>query len=238
MTTVLADTDPRRALSKEAARERMRRTLRRLSDLQSRLRDSDRSALIAIEGPDESGKTTIALRLMETLDPRGFRVWHTYAAEPHELRRPWLWRFWIKIPRAGAMACFDRSWYGRVLVERVEGLISKEDLDRSYREIMAFEKTLQDGGAVIVKLLMNLSKKEQRRRFEDCEADPNQKWRIKKRDWRAHELYSKYERAFEDMVRRTSTPRDPWRIIPADDLRTSIVLALDEIARGLAKGLR
>jgi polyphosphate kinase 2 (PPK2 family) len=235
---VLSETAPRHVLSKDEYRRVLRRILRRISDLQLRIRDSARSVIIVLEGPDESGKSTLAHRLMETLDPRGFRVWHTYAAEAHEFRRPWLWRFWIRTPRCGALACFDRSWYGRVLVERVEGLASGTDVERAYGEIAAFETTLQAEGAVIVKLLMNLSKQEQRRRFEAAEADPHRKWRIKKEDWRAHRLFARYRKAFRDMVRRTSTPRLPWKIIPADDHRTGEVLALESVARGLARGLR
>lgn len=210
----------------------------RLSNIQFRVRDSKRSILIALEGPDISGKSTLARRLLGALDPRGFRVWHTYAPDAQELRRPWLWRFWMQIPRCGALACWDRSWYGRVLVERVEELASKADVERSYDEIVAFERTLMDGGAVFAKLLMNLSKREQRRRFEEYESDPHRRWQIKKEDWRAHAKFGPYREASRDMRVRTSTTRAPWRIIPADDRRTAEVLALEAIARDLAKGLK
>ncbi len=228
----------RRILSKEEHRRLIHRLQDRISDLQVRVRDSDRSVLIALEGPDESGKSTVARRLLETLDPRGFRVWHTYAPDAEELRRPWLWRFWMRIPRLSALACFDRSWYGRVLVERVEKLASDPEVEGAYDEIVAFERALAEDGAVIVKLFMNLSKREQRRRFEECEADPNQRWRIKKEDWRRHRRFAKYCRAFEDMLKRTSRPRAAWTVIPADDRRTAEALALEAIARGVAKGLR
>lgn len=235
---VLEATSPRHLLSKAEYRRRLSRLEARVSELQNRLRDSDRSALIVIEGPDESGKTTVAQRLMESLDPRGFRVWHTYAPDAQELRRPWLWRFWMRIPRRGTMACFDRSWYGRVLVERVEELASGREVERAFGEINEFERTLADDGAVFVKLLMNLSKGEQGRRFESCESDPNQRWRIRPEDWRAHRRYGRYRRAFRDMVRRTSTTAGRWSVIPADDRRTAEILALEAVVRGLARGLR
>ena len=235
---MLGPTTPDRALPKAEHREVIHRLQDRISDLQVRVRDSDRSVLIALEGPDESGKSTVARRLLETLDPRGFRVWHTYAPEAGELRRPWPWRFWMRIPRRGALACFDRSWYGRVLVERVEGLASEPEVERAYGEIASFERMLAEDGAVIVKLLMNLSKGEQERRFEECEADPNQRWRIKKEDWHRHRRFGKYRKSFDEMVKRTSTPRSRWKIIPADDRRTAEALALEAIARGVAGGLR
>lgn len=235
---MLAATVPVREVSKPDFHRRIASSQERLSVLQARIRDSERSALIVLEGPDESGKSTLARHLLETLDPRGFRVWHTYAPDAQELRRPWLWRFWMRIPRRGALACFDRSWYGRVLVERVEKLASGRDVERAYGEIAAFEKTLLDDGATIVKVFMNLSKREQRRRFEASEADPNQEWRIKKEDWRAHERFGEYRRAFTDMVERTSIARAPWRIIPADDRRTAEILALEAVARGLERGRR
>ena len=231
-------TAPERVLSKTDHRRLIHRLQDRLSDLQARVRDSQRSVLIVLEGPDESGKSTIAQRLLETLDPRGFRVLHTYGPESEELRRPWLWRFWMRIPRRGAVACFDRSWYGRVLVERVEGLASDRDVKRAYEEIAAFEKTLADDGAVLVKLLLNLSKREQRRRFEASESDPNQRWRIKKEDWDRHRRFAKYREAFADMVKRTSKPGARWKLIPADDRRTAETLALGAIAGTVARELR
>jgi polyphosphate kinase 2 (PPK2 family) len=235
---VLEATAPRRVLSKAEYKRRLAPLENRISLLQNRLRDGDRSAVIVLEGPDESGKTTVSQRLTETCDPRGFRVWHTYAPDAMELRRPWLWRFWLKTPRRGSLACFDRSWYGRVLVERVEDLIPDKEVEKSYREITWFEKTLAANGTAIVKLLLNLSKREQRRRFDAFEDDPNQKWRIRSEDWHAHRRFGRYRRAFQDMIRKTSHPKAPWTIIPADDHRTTEVLALEAIARSLAKVLK
>jgi polyphosphate kinase 2 (PPK2 family) len=235
---VLGPTRPRRVLTKDDYHRRYPRLQDRLSELQYRIRDSDRSILIVLEGPDASGKSTLAGRLQETLDPRGFRVWHTYAPESHEIRRPWLWRFWMRTPRCGAIACFDRSWYGRVLIERVEGLVSDREARRAYGEIGAFERTLMDAGAVIVKLLFNLSKKEQRARFDAFEADPNQSWKIKKEDWRSHSKFGRHRKAFEDMVKRTSSARARWTVLPADDRRTAELAALETIARHVGGGLK
>jgi len=229
---------PSRPLEKPEYRRRLRRLQERIADAQARVRDSNRSVLIVLEGPDESGKSTIASRLLESLDPRGFKVWHTYGPDSEELRRPWLWRFWMRIPRRGAMACFDRSWYGRVLVERVEKLASKSEVKRAFEEIAAFERTLTDDGATIVKLRLDLSKSEQRRRFEELERDPDQRWRIRSEDWRRHRKHGEYEEAFEEMVRRTSRPRAPWTVIPADDRRATEIAALEAIARSMGRGLR
>lgn len=231
-------TRPARLLAKSDYKDRLPRLQDRISDLQTRVRDSDRSVLIVLEGADESGKSTIASRLLEKLDPRGFKVWHTYGADSEELRRPWLWRFWMRLPRRGALACFDRSWYGRVLVESVEGIASKSEVRRAYGEIAAFERALVDDGAILVKILMNLSKREQRRRFEECEDDPNQRWRIRPEDWRRHREYRQYDEAFAAMVKETSKPRAAWKVIPADDRRTAEIAALETIALGVRRGLK
>lgn len=235
---MLGPTAPARPLGKSEYRTRLPRIQDRIADLQTRVRDSDRSVLIVLEGADESGKSTIASRLLEKLDPRGFKVWHTYGADAGELRHPWLRRFWMRLPRRGAMACFDRSWYGRVLVENVEGIASKSEARRAYGEIAAFERALVDDGAVLLKILLNLSKREQRRRFEECEDDPNQRWRIRSEDWRRHRKHRRYDEAFAAMVKETSRSRAAWRVIPADDRRTAEIAALEAIAVGVRRGLK
>lgn len=210
----------------------------RLRAIQKEAREAGIPVVIVFEGWDAAGKGTNIHLLIEKLDPRGFKVYPIMAPLVDELYRPFLWRFWIKLPNHGEMAIFDRSWYGRVLVERVEKLTPKEDWQRAYQEINDFERQLVDDGTVLVKCWLHISRKEQAKRFKACERDPLLRWKVSKEDWRHHKEYKQYLKAVEEMLERTSTHYAPWTIIEAHDARFSHVKMFKTIIEVVEAELR
>jgi polyphosphate kinase 2 (PPK2 family) len=195
---------------------------RALPTLQRRLYDLERvcwqhgvPSAIVFEGWDAAGKGGAISALTERLDPRGFRLHPINPPRTYELSRPWLWRFWLKIPAAGELAIFDRSWYFRVLDERVERIVPEKIWRNAYRDIVEFERTLAADGAVILKFFLHISKKEQKQRFEAIEDDPLESWRVTKADWERHKKYSKYLAATEEMLELTESDFAPWTIVEA-----------------------
>lgn len=173
--------------------------------------------ILAFEGFDAAGKGGVIRRITEPLDPRGFRVHPIGAPSDAEQGRHYLYRFWRKIPRKGMIAIFDRTWYGRVLVERVEKLIPKDRWKMAYSEINHFEKLLSDDGVVILKFFLKISKDEQLKRFEERLKDPYKQWKITKDDIRNRSNWDKYIEAVDDMVLQTNTDHCPWHVIETDD---------------------
>jgi polyphosphate kinase 2 (PPK2 family) len=153
--------------------------------------------------------------LTERLDPRGYKLHPIKAPRPDELNRPWLFRFWLCIPAYGEIAIFDRSWYGRVLVERVEGFTPEKQWRQGYQDIVDFERGLADDGTVIIKFWLHISKKEQKRRFKRLDADPLTSWHVTEEDWEHHRKYEEYLVAVEEMMQRTDTEWGPWTIVEA-----------------------
>ena len=188
---------------------------RRLYDLEKACWDHDIPSIILFEGWDAAGKGSTIASLAERLDPRGYKLYKIQAPRTYEKMRPWLWRFWMKTPNRGEMALFDESWYGRVLVERVEKLTPKKEWRKAYRDISEFERMLADDGTAIVKFWLHISKKEQRRRFRAIEKDPLESWRVTKEDWRRHREYEEYLLAAEEMFERTESEWGPWTIVEA-----------------------
>lgn len=216
----------------------------RLNELQAQLRRLELAykfaggrAVIAIEGWDAVGKGGVIRRLSSPLDPRGYAVWPIGPPTPQELAEHYLQRFWRKLPSKGAWALFDRSWYGRVLVERVEKLASPAEWRRAYDEINAFERMLADDGVRIVKLFLNISRAEHLRRLLARIEDPMERWKMGCSDVRNYELRNEYEEAVEDMLRKTSTSHAPWRVVPFEDKRYGRVDALAYVVDVLAKGV-
>lgn len=188
----------------------------RLLRLQQKHYQAGQRAIIVFEGWDAAGKGGAIRRLTAKLDPRGFRVWPIGAPTEEEQARHYLYRFWNKLPSPGSWAIFDRSWYGRVLVERVEKLARKQAWKRAYGEINAFEKMLVDDGVGIVKLFLHISKKEQLERFHEREKNPYKRWKIGDEDWRNRRKWSSYVAAADEMFEETSTGDAPWRIISGE----------------------
>jgi polyphosphate kinase 2 (PPK2 family) len=188
----------------------------RLLRLQQRYYHGGRRAIILFEGWDAAGKGGAIRRMTEKIDPRGIHVWPIGAPTSEEQAKHYLYRFWEKLPTRGTWAILDRSWYGRVLVERVEKLCPKPVWKRAYDEINEFEKMLVDDGVVIVKLFLHISKKEQVRRFQERENNPYKRWKMTKDDWRNRKRWSSYEVAIDDMFRETNTKIARWKPIAGE----------------------
>jgi polyphosphate kinase 2 (PPK2 family) len=185
---------------------------------------------VVFEGWDASGKGGAIKRLVDHLDPRHVRVSQFAAPTYDEKRHHFLWRFWPVLPGWGGMAVFDRSWYGRVLVERVEGVATTEQWGRAYDEIVDFERTLVAEGMIMVKFWMHLSPEEQERRFERRKDDPLKSWKLTDEDWRNREKHQQYVDAVEDMLARTDHPAAPWHVVPAEDKRYARVHVVSRVA--------
>ena len=200
------------------------------------LRSTKHSVVIAFEGWDAAGKGGAIKRLTERQDPRGFGVHSIAAPSDEERRHHYLWRFWTRLPPHGRWALFDRTWYGRVLVERVEGFAKKKEWKRAYREINEFERTLVDDGVVLLKIFLAITKDEQARRFDEREKDPYKRWKIGPEDWRNREHWDRYVEAAEDMFAETSTAHAPWTVIGANKkwhARIAVLSHVLDAVRGL-----
>jgi polyphosphate kinase 2 (PPK2 family) len=222
-------------LSLDKATWRKRRSLyrQRLYDLEKAAFDAGVATIVVFEGWDAAGKGTSIRQLTARLDPRGFVVHPIREARTFEKNHPWLWRFWLKLPAYGQVAIFDRSWYGRVLVERFKGMVGEGDWQRAYNDIVEFERLLVEDGYVIVKFFLHISKKEQRRRFEIVSADPLEAWHITDEDWKNHKRYGDWLLLYEQCLERTDTSFGPWTIVPANDQR----YMLDTIYRTLIQAM-
>ncbi|MBV8441925.1 MAG: polyphosphate kinase [Hyphomicrobiales bacterium] len=183
---------------------------------QAYLQTSER-AIIVLEGWDTGGKGGIVRRLGWALDPRSFKVNPIASPDEHERAQHYLQRFWRRLPEKGQIVVFDRSWYGRVLVERVEGFATEAEWRRAYREINEFERVLVDSGIRLVKLFLHITADEQQRRFRNRLIDPVKRWKLSYEDFRNRRRWPEYETAIEDMMAETSTERAPWHLIPAND---------------------
>jgi polyphosphate kinase 2 (PPK2 family) len=189
----------------------------KMLSIQQAFYHSGRRGIVAVEGWDAAGKGGMIRRLTEKLDPRGVKVWPIGPPEPPEQGRHYLYRFWTKLPEPGSIAVFDRTWYGRVLVERVEKFCSDDAWMRAYDEINAFEEQLARGGTVLVKFWLAITPQEQLRRFEERQATPHKNFKITDEDWRNRTKWPLYEQAVGDMVDRTSTDVAPWHVVASDD---------------------
>ena len=204
-------------IDRDTYEEELLQQQQRLLSLQQPLRAAGLPVVIMFEGWDASGKGGAIMRITEKLDPRGYHVWPIAAPDEIELQHHYLWRFWTRLPARGQIAIFDRSWYGRVLVERVEKLATKDAWKRAYPEICDFERMLVADGTVLIKCWMQISKAEQLRRFEEREKDPFKQWKICPDDWRNRKKWTKYIKAAEDMFAETNCDAAPWHLIAAED---------------------
>ena len=193
-----------------------------------------RPVVLVFEGWDAAGKGGAIRRVTAPLDPRAYVVHPIGPPEGEDARRHYLHRFWRRLPEAGRLAIFDRSWYGRVLVERVEGFAQRGEWKRAYDEICDFEQQLVAYGTVILKFWMHVSSDEQLRRFREREADPRKRWKLTGEDWRNRERRDDYHAAVEMMLQRTHTREAPWNVIAGDDKRFARVEVLKTIVEGLS----
>jgi polyphosphate kinase 2 (PPK2 family) len=225
----LDDVDLSPKLAREEYNDLLDDRQRRIRDLEHRSYVERLPVVVLYEGWDAAGKGGNIRRLTQHMDPRGYDVIPIGAPNDIERRHHYLWRFWKELPKAGHIGIFDRSWYGRVLVERVEGYCSPVEWRRAYGEINEFEEAITDFGGVLVKFWLHIDKDAQLRRFRAREATPHKRWKITREDWRNREKWDQYYEAVGDMIRFTGTPCAPWTILAANDKLHARIAALDTV---------
>lgn len=226
-------------MTKEEYQIQLKTLQKKLKKLHNKIYRKKAPVIIAYEGWDAAGKGGNIKRLTSALDPRGFEVHPIASPEPHEKARHYLWRFYHRLPKDGHIAIFDRTWYGRVMVERLEGFCSENDWKRAYNEMNEFEKELSDWGAVVIKFWVHIDKDTQLARFTDRQNNPEKQWKITEEDWRNREKWDVYEEAIDEMIAKTSTENAPWYIIQSNNKYyariQAIQIVIDEIEKKLGK---
>jgi AMP-polyphosphate phosphotransferase len=239
----LDDLDLTRAMKREEQDERLAAGGRRLAQLRlalgGKLHEGDPLGpplILAFEGWDASGKGGAINRLVAPLDARHVRVTGYAAPTPDEKRHHYLQRFWATLPGRGGMAIYDRSWYGRVLVERVEGFATVGEWNRAYGEIAEFERQQVADGAIVVKFWLHVSADEQLKRFKAREQDPLKRWKITDEDWRNRDKRDAYAEAVEEMLARTDLPEAPWILVEGDSKRFARVKVMESVIEQVERG--
>ena len=231
----LADVDLSVTISDDEYKEKLKKLQKRLSELHNIIYRLKIPVVLCYEGWDAAGKGGNIRRVAYPLDPRGFDVCPIASPEPHELNRQYLWRFWTRLPRSGHICIFDRTWYGRVMVERLEGFCSEKDWQRAYNEINEFERQLTDWGAVVIKFWIHIDQDTQLARFNDRQNTPEKQWKITDEDWRNREKWPLYEVAVNEILQKTSTKNAPWYIIESNDKQYARIRTLEIIVKALEK---
>ena len=231
----LSEVDLSPTIEEEEYKKELKRLQKRLSELHNVIYRKKIPVILCYEGWDAAGKGGNIRRVAYPLDPRGFDVHPIASPEPHELNRQYLWRFWTRLPRTGHICIFDRTWYGRVMVERLEGFCSEKDWKRAYNEINEFERQLTDWGAVLLKFWIHIDQDTQLARFNERQNTPEKQWKITEEDWRNREKWPQYETAVDEMLQKTSTENAPWFIIESNDKHYARIKALRIIVEALEK---
>ena len=227
-----------KTLSDEAYAEQLKKCQKELSKLHSRLYQAKIPMIIAFEGWDAAGKGGAIKRISSALDPRGYEAIPIAAPDKTELAHHYLWRFWNNIPKTGHIAIFDRTWYGRVMVEKLEGFTPAERCAQAYDEINGFEKELSDSGFIIVKFWLQIDKDEQLRRFTERQNTPAKQWKITDEDWRNREKWEQYEAAVNEMLAKTSSAYAPWNVIEANDKKYARIKVLQTVITAVKSRLK
>ncbi|MBR4359913.1 MAG: polyphosphate:AMP phosphotransferase [Clostridia bacterium] len=231
----LKDVDLSYCMDEETYKKELKKLQGRLSELHNTVYRKKIPVILCYEGWDAAGKGGNIRRVAYPLDPRGFDVKPIASPEPHELNRQYLWRFWTRLPRTGHICIFDRTWYGRVMVERLEGFCSEKDWKRAYNEINEFERQLTDWGAVVLKFWIHIDQETQLARFTERQNTPEKQWKITDEDWRNREKWPQYEIAVDEMLQKTSTENAPWYIIESNDKKYARIKTLKIIIKALEK---
>jgi len=234
---VISRLDLSRSLGDKEYERRLDSLQAELNHLSRRLYDRGRSMILVFEGPDAAGKGGTIRRLTGCLDARLYQVISVAAPTDEERARPYLWRFWRHLPRKGRVTIYDRSWYGRVLVERVEGFCAQGDWQRAYAEINSFEEQLTSFGTVVLKFWLAIGADEQLRRFKDRETTPYKQYKITEEDWRNRKKWDAYEAAACDMIERTSSDASPWILVEANDKNWARIKVMKTVSRRLKRSL-
>ncbi len=224
-------------LSKKDYRQRLPRLQRRLHQLQRACWSSGLASVLVIEGWNTAGRGAVIRKLTERLEPRGVDVFTTRRARSFESQLPPLWRFWIQLPAYGHMKIFDRSWYGRFLVQHIEGDLSADLWRSRLADIKSFEQTLAEDRYEVVKLFLHIDKDEQRRRLEKLQQDELTSWRVEERDWLRHQKYDQFKARLRDLLKATDTSFAPWSLIAATDKRWARIQVFELAIRRLEQGL-
>ena len=222
----LKDVDLDKTIEPDDYKKQLKKLQNTLSGLHNRLYKEKIPVIICYEGWDAAGKGGNIKRITEALDARGYVVTPVASPQPYEKARFYLWRFWTNIPKTGHITIFDRTWYGRVMVERLEGFCSENDWQRAYNEINEFEKMLSDWGCIIIKFWVQIDKDTQLERFTERQNTPEKQWKITDEDWRNREKWDLYEAAVDEMLQKTSTSFAPWYILESNDKKYARIKAL------------
>ena len=230
---VLSKVDLSKSLSREEYKEKLDKLQKKVEKLHSELYRLRIPVILCFEGWDAAGKGGAIKRLTSHLDPRGYKVCPTPAPNDVEKVHHYLWRFWNNVPKDGHIAIYDRTWYGRVMVERIEGFCSEDDWRRAYREINEFEAHMIHHGAVVLKFWIDIDKDEQERRFHERMNNPEKQWKITDEDWRNREKWDQYEEAVNEMIERTSTEKAPWIIVEGNSKYYARIKVLKTVVKAL-----
>lgn len=224
-------------VDEESYERDLRKLQTRLLELQIQYLNDRRRAILCIDGWDAAGKGGLIGRVVDGLEPKSVHVWRIGAPGAEEQGRHYLWRFWQRLPAPGDWAIFDRTWYGRVLVERIEGFCTKNEWKRAYREINEFERQLADDGVRIIKILVHVSADEQKRRMIERLSKPHKRYKIGLEDFRNIAKRKQYLEAYDDMLERTDTDHAPWHVIASDNKMHARLTGLKIIADALGQGV-
>ncbi len=236
--SVLKKVDLSKKMEEKAYEKRLDELQKKLRLLHGKLYAKRIPVVLAFEGWDAGGKGGAIKRLTNALDPRGYTVNPTSSPNDIERAHHYLWRFWTKMPKDGHIAIFDRTWYGRVMVERIEGFCTTQDWQRAYKEINQMEQQLVNHGAVVLKFWLHIDKEEQARRFQDRQDNPEKSWKITDEDWRNREKWDLYEKAVDEMLVRTSTADAPWIIVEGNDKLYARIKVLETVVNALEKRMK
>jgi polyphosphate kinase 2 (PPK2 family) len=236
-TSMLDKVDLDLTLERGEYRERLHAAQKRIQQLHHEIYTRRIPVVLVYEGWDAAGKGGNIRRLTQSLDPRGYEVIPIAAPNDLEKDHHYLWRFWINVPKAGHIAIFDRSWYGRVMVERIEGFCSQAEWRRAYREINEMERNLTNFGTVLLKFWIHIDQATQLQRFEDRQLNPHKAWKITDEDWRNRDKWDAYRVAVDEMLLRTSTPRAPWHVIESNCKLHARVKGIETVVAALERRL-
>lgn len=234
-TSSLQKVDLSLALTKEEYKQELKKLQDRIEELHGELYRRRIPVILGFEGWDAGGKGGAIKRLTEKMDPRGYRVHPTASPNDIEKVHHYLWRFWKNVPKDGHIAIFDRTWYGRVMVERIEGFCTKEEWQRAYQEINEMEKQFFQHGAIVLKFWLQIDKDEQERRFKERMDNPAKQWKITDEDWRNREKWDEYEKAVDEMLVRTSTTYAPWIIVEGNNKYYARIKILRTVVEAMEK---
>lgn len=236
--SILSKADLTLAYTKEEYKQKLDELQKKMQMLHGELYRRRIPVVLGFEGWDAGGKGGAIKRLTEKMDPRGFVVNPTASPNDYEKAHHYLWRFWRAMPKDGHIAIFDRTWYGRVMVERIEGFCTKDEWQRAYREMNDMEKDLANHGAVILKFWMQIDKDEQERRFKERQLNPEKQWKITDEDWRNREKWDLYEDAVNEMLIRTSTEYAPWIVVEGNDKYYARIKVLETVIKAIENRIK